>query len=219
MNENRVRSLEMMRRSLGVPVLLVNAENINDFIVEGSPLHPAFEFLSDVHKSDYIRIYLLHHYGGGWHDIKPTEISYSGAWDVFADPEVYFVGKPEIDGGAACVYDDEGSYMPHVWQGLVATNRWIGRAHTPLSRRLFDLINGVLDENYKQLSRSPAHNAYSHKDDRRNSKLIRRLLGRRYPLQWTLFGDLFHPLNYEFRHNFSRTLPFDAVENMGLNYR
>lgn len=219
MNENRVRSLELMRKNLGVPVILVSADNVNEFVVDEFPIHPAFEFLSDVHKSDYIRIYLLHHYGGGWHDIKPTGVSYSDVWRLFENPEVYFVGKPEIEGGAAEVYDDQGNYMPSVWSELVATNRWIGRAGTPLSQRLYGAINTVLDEYLKKLSKHPARSAYSHKKDKYNSKLFRKLLGWQYPLQWTLFGDLFHPLNYEFRDHVSSALPFDTVENMGLKYR
>ncbi|MEH6564954.1 MAG: capsular polysaccharide synthesis protein [Halopseudomonas sp.] len=219
MNENRLQSLEMMRKNLGVPVVLVGADNIGEYLVEGAPLHPAFSYLSDVHKSDYIRIYFLHHYGGGWHDIKPTGTSYFDAWDVFADPDVYFLGKPEIEGGAAQVYDSQGNYMPSVWKDLVATNRWVGRAYTPMSYSLYESINAVLDAHLNKLSKYPARKAYSHVNDKYNSKWYRKLLGSQYPLQWTLFGDVFHPLNYKFRNNVSRALPFDVVENMGLAYR
>jgi hypothetical protein len=34
------------------------------------PLHPAFKYLSYVHKSDYLRSYFMHFYGGGYADIK-----------------------------------------------------------------------------------------------------------------------------------------------------
>lgn len=40
------------------------------FILPEYPLHKAFEFLSAVHKSDYLRSYLLYHYGGGYSDVK-----------------------------------------------------------------------------------------------------------------------------------------------------
>ncbi|MGY8811828.1 MAG: hypothetical protein ACKVK5_12425, partial [Pseudomonadales bacterium] len=146
-------------------------------------------------------------------------VSYNDAWRVFKNPEIYFCGKPEINGGAAEVYDGDGRYMPSVWGDLVATNRWLGRAGTPLSQLLYDSINSVLDESFRQLSKHPARSAYSHKNDKYNSKFLRRVFKLQYPLQWTLFGDLFHPLNYKYRSHFSRELPFDLVENLGFNYR
>ena len=34
------------------------------------PLHPAYEHLSAVHRSDYLRAYLALHWGGGYCDLK-----------------------------------------------------------------------------------------------------------------------------------------------------
>lgn len=52
------------------PVELVDPGRLPEFIVPGRPLHPAYDFLSLNHKSDYLRAYFLYHYGGGYSDIK-----------------------------------------------------------------------------------------------------------------------------------------------------
>jgi hypothetical protein len=217
MNENRQRGFEMMQKYMGVPICLITELNINEFIVNGHPFHPAFQYLSPVHQSDYLRIYLLHHYGGGWHDIKPTMVSINPAWDSFKDPDVYLVGKPEIKGGPAKVFNNNGLWMPEYWRELVATNRWVGRAKTPFTYELYNAVNHFLDENMEDLRKNPARNAY----DKKKSGFFSGIYSgkNQYPLPYTVFGNLFHPLNYEYRNHFKRTLPFDEIENLGYPYR
>lgn len=220
MNENRIRSFELMKTNLGVPVCLVTKENIHEFILPDYPLHPAFQFLSDVHKSDYLRIYLLHHYGGAWHDIKPTRVNYSRVWDEFANPDVYFVGRAEIKGGPAKVFDRAGKWMPDCWADLVACGWWVGRPGTALTLEMFQNINLFLDQNFEALKKYPAQTPF---DKKKKSFLSRlpffHIEEKGYPLEWTVFGNIFHPLNYKYRSHVKNTLPFDRQYNLGLPYR
>jgi len=215
MNDNRLRSIEMMRDYMGVTVCLITSKNLDSFVVEGFPLHDTFPYLSAVHQSDYLRIYLLHHYGGCWHDVKPIMTNYDRAWKEFDDQNVYLVGKPEIKGGPAKVADKNGVWMPDQWSELVATNRWIGRAGTPLSEELFCDANRFLDEKRENLKKCPAKSAY----DKKNEHFWGKFIKNQYPLPWTVFGNLFHPLNYKFKQHIKRTLPFDEKENLGLPHR
>lgn len=220
MNENRTRSFEMMKSNLGVPLCLITKENIHEFILPEYPLHHTFQWLSDVHKSDYLRIYFLHHYGGGWHDIKPTLVNFKQVWDVFSDQEVYFVGRPEIEGGAAKVFDSEGNWMPDLWKDLVGCGWWIGRPNTPLSTDMYLKINELLDTNFELLKKYPAKTPF---DKKKKSKFswvpffTSKYKG--YPLPWTVFGNIFHPLNYKYRAHVKRNLPADEKYNAGLPYR
>src|SRR5690606_35753476 len=75
MNKNRQISFYTLVDNIEVPVFLIDRTTIKSVEVPAHPFHPTFPYLSAVHQSDYIRIYLLHHYGGGWHDIKATEVS------------------------------------------------------------------------------------------------------------------------------------------------
>ncbi|MBV5315724.1 MAG: hypothetical protein JZU47_20670 [Prolixibacteraceae bacterium] len=220
MNENRTRSLELMKANLGVPLCLITKENLNEFILPDNPLHPTFQWLSDVHKSDYMRIYLLHHYGGGWHDIKPTQVNFSGVWKEFDDPEVYLVGRPEIKGGPAKIFDKEGEWMPDCWPFLVGCGWWVGRPGTPLSLEMYQNINLFLDSNYEALKKYPAKTPFDRRKKNLFSKIpLFHLFHKGYPLPWTVFGNIFHPLNYKYRANVKNTLPFDSQYNLGLPYR
>ena len=220
MNENRTRSFEMMRSNLGVPLCLITKENLSEFILAEYPLHPAFQWLSDVHKSDYLRIYFLHHYGGGWHDIKPTLANFKQVWSEFDDQEVYFVGRPEIAGGPARVFDSEGRWMPDFWNDLVGCGWWVGRPRTPLSADMYQKINELLDVNYELLKRYPAKTPFDKKKKSKFSWIpFIKLKYKGYPLPWTVFGNIFHPLNYKYRAHVRQNLPADEKYNVGLPYR
>jgi hypothetical protein len=227
MNESRAKSFDVLLANIGVTVCLVNKETVSDFVQNKNPLHPAFEYLSAVHQSDYLRAYLLHHYGGGWHDIKATLMNYDIVWDHFLDLNVYLVGKPEVKGGPAQVFDREGRWMPDFWQELVSAIAWVGRPNTPLSLDLLKNMEAHLDANFELLKQNPGIHPREKKLESRNPltrffKTIEfRIKGKNpnYPLQWTFFGNFFHPLNYLYKNNVSNQLPVDEVKNAGIYHR
>lgn len=97
MTSNREQSVERIRRQNPyTDVVVVTPENIEEFVVDGHPLHPTYSDLSFVHRADYLRAYLMYHHGGAYLDIKP----YSGSIDSFfelleADPNLWAVGTGE----------------------------------------------------------------------------------------------------------------------------
>lgn len=227
MNESRTKSFEVLLANIGVTVCLVNRENVTDFVQTKKPLHPAFGYLSAVHQSDYLRAYLLHFYGGGWHDIKATLMNYEKVWDSFSDPNIHLIGKPEVKGGPARVFDQEGRWMPDFWQELVSAIAWVGRPSTPLSHALLQNMEAHLDANFELLKQNPGVHPREKKLEARNplTKIIKtmefRMKGKNpnYPLQWTFFGDFFHPLNYKFKNHISTQLPVDEEKNAGIYHR
>jgi hypothetical protein len=42
MNDNRIRSIEMMKDNMGESVCLITSKNLESFVVEGFPLHDTF---------------------------------------------------------------------------------------------------------------------------------------------------------------------------------
>lgn len=97
MSPNRLRGLESIRRfNADSEVILVTPDNLADFVVPSAPLHPIYENLSLVHRSDYLRGYLLHHHGGAYADIKVQRSSIAEAVDELnTNPELWFVGAPK----------------------------------------------------------------------------------------------------------------------------
>lgn len=100
MSANRERSVEVVRaENHDVVVELITASGVRAWEVEGHPLHPSYERLSAVHRSDYLRAYLMYHHGGAYLDIKP----YRGRISDFLtalddDPEIWAAGAPELAG-------------------------------------------------------------------------------------------------------------------------
>ena len=77
MNGDRKKAFEMLKRNIGASVELVTDTNLHEYNIPESPMHPAVcsKTLSAIHKADYLRVYFMHHYGGGYHDVKPHSAS------------------------------------------------------------------------------------------------------------------------------------------------
>jgi len=227
MNENRLLSLDLLVKNIGVPVFLINETNLKQIEIPNHPFHRAFPYLSAVHQSDYIRIYLLQHYGGGWHDIKATKVSFKDVWSEFINPNIYLIGRQERVGGPAAVFDEEDRWMPDFWQDLISVTSWVGRSDTKLSQAMLLEIEKLLDRNFELLKKYPAKHAREKKVIGKTfiSKSIvkfRNLLTGRnnnYPLPWTVFGNIFHPLNYKFKDHVNFNLPKDKIKNAGIYHR
>ena len=81
MNQNRLDGIESMKKITEVNVTLINVQNLDKYILPNYPLHLGYKYLSRVQKSDYLRCYFMHHYGGGYADIKRQ----TGSWKKFFD--------------------------------------------------------------------------------------------------------------------------------------
>ncbi len=75
MSENLKNAIKSLQDTSGVPVKIVTQHNLADYIVPGYPLHEAYDHLSFVHKSDYLRCYFMLHYGGGYSDVLKTALA------------------------------------------------------------------------------------------------------------------------------------------------
>ncbi|MFC4872439.1 hypothetical protein [Negadavirga shengliensis] len=227
MTEGRKKSFQYLIDHVGLPVILVEPGCLRSLILKEHPLHPCFPYLSAVHQSDYIRTYIWHHYGGAWHDVKATKTDISPVWKEFADPKTYFVGKPEHPNGTAKVHDDEGRWMPDYWKELVSVIAWVGRPYTAFSGAMYMAMHSYLDNYLDALKTNPGKHPREKSIMKGNlllygfKKLSYYFSGRdtRYPLPWTLFGNLFHPLNYKYREHIKRTLPTDLIKNAGIYHR
>jgi hypothetical protein len=137
------------------------------------------------------------------------------------------VGKPEHANGPARVYDNEGRWMPDYWQDLVSVIAWVGRPNTKFSEAMLLEMHAYLDGKLSALKKHPGKHPREKKIQSRTilgqqaKKVYHWLLGRdiHYPIPWTLFGNLFHPLNLTFKNHVRRNLPQDAIKNAGIYHR
>jgi len=96
MHGPRLGAFQALKRNVGVPVELVTEGNLRNFTVDWSPLHPAFEHLTAVHRSDYLWAYLGYHHGGGFHDVKAAFVSWAPYFDQLEEKkDKWLLGTPQ----------------------------------------------------------------------------------------------------------------------------
>lgn len=96
-NPARSRAVDDLRRSLAsAEFVLITPDNLDDDVVPGHPLHDCYTNLSYVHRSDYLRSYLMHHHGGAYVDLKRPMGDWSSAFDALeAAPDIWAAGGAE----------------------------------------------------------------------------------------------------------------------------
>lgn len=186
LSANRQRNLDRLREKLGVPVEFVTPATLDRWVVEGHPLHPAYESLSLVHRSDYLRAYLLHHHGGGYADLKAPVSSWAGAFDSAAeDPKAWVTGFREIS--AASVVRMPGTLGADIalnHRRLVGTCAFFVRSHTPFTAEWLREVERRLDYYAPQAREHPGG-------------VRGETVG--YPVSWTdLLGKIFQPLQLKY---------------------
>jgi hypothetical protein len=190
MPPKRVECLRKLEKSTGCKIMYLNPYNIDSFILPEHPLHPAYEFLSETHKADYLRCYLMHFYGGGYTDIKLQSGSWVKAFDDLDQSSAYVNGYPVLK---------EHTKPLHIgqWEKLIGTNAIICKANTPFTRMWYSKIMEVLDENLERLIKNPAKHPQAAAWD-----------GQGYPLEWTSTNaDIFHDVCMLFLNDIIRTVP------------
>lgn len=185
---NRARNLDRMKQILGVELILVTPENLSDWVVDGHPLHPAYENLALIHRSDYLRCYLMHHHGGGYCDIKEPLHSWGQVFDVFTDPEVWWAGSPELSPWTVSFVPGRlGRELRHHFAKMTMTSLMIARPRTPLTRELLEEVERRLDVLAPVLHGQ-------------NNGVFDEVEGYTRRVKWTsLLGDVLHPLELKYR--------------------
>ena len=193
MSARRFEAFQSLAANIGVPFRLVSEENLDRYVVDGHPLHPAFEHLHGVHKADYARVYLLHHYGGGYHDVKFRLESWADAWrteDWTENERVWIHGCRETNPEAVGHPPGEKEIQAQYGR-LVTLSAVICRPATPFSEALLDAVEDTLDRHADELRRCPGRNpggCYS------RDPFAMATRGE-YPLRWLqLLGEVAHPL-------------------------
>lgn len=198
----RSKCLETMKQNLGVRVDFLDAKAIGERILPDAPLHPGYQYLSAVHKSDYLRCYFLHHFGGGYADIK--SYSKDNNWKecfqkINKNKELEIVGSREIMGGSAIpAYN-----VPEVVENLLSMGFFIVRPQSYISSVWYTKMLEKMDESYQELKNHPAPYPFARKNDSKS---------KGYPLGWSeLLGDILHPILYNMH------IPFPYKKDGSLN--
>lgn len=183
LSANRLAGLTSLRAlNSEIPVILVGPENVEEWLVEGHPLPSAYENLSLVHRSDYLRAYLLHHHGGGYADVKRYHAGWGASFDAMdADPTIWAMGYPEVSARmAAQVPGRLGRHVRLHFSRLIGNGSYLVRPGTPLTAEWLAEAERRVESYEGLLAETPG-------DARGDNE--------GYPIGWTeILGEVFEPL-------------------------
>lgn len=193
--KNRLDCLQRLIEVSGCNVILVTTENLSHFLLPEHPLHPAYQYLSNVHKADYLRTYFMNFIGGGYSDVKATTGSWEKAFqDLSINPDKWINGYQELKGGV-------GKY-PGVnadeYYLLIGNCAYICKPDTPLTNQWYKEMIDFLDTKLNSLKLHPA----SHPRDYFGFD------GSEYPIGWNeMLGQFFHRACYHYKDRILQTVP------------
>jgi hypothetical protein len=206
MSDRRKYGLQTLSQT-GLEVILIHPGNLKDYLVE--PLHEGYQYLSEVHKSDYLRTYFMHYHGGAYSDIKPPSSDWTTSMDAFyLDHDAWVLGYKEFEYGCAIIKGDQAmtQTLQDHWYDLVGNCAYVCKPRTPFTTKWYHQMIQKLDSNLEKLKQFPAREI--------------RQLGQSdsphypYPIDWTeMLGQIFHPLVYQYRNHVHNTLPRPYCSN------
>jgi hypothetical protein len=180
MPPNRARALADIQERFEVN--LITPRTLAPWVLAEAPFHPSYNHLSLVHRSDYLRAYLMHHYGGAYLDIKREYGDVPGALKLLnASPDLWMGGFREL--GSDAVADEAGPTRRALRRHhglLIGMCAFAARPGTPITREWLDEVHHRLDRFAPSLERHPGD-----------------ALGRNpgYPIPWTgILGAVLQPL-------------------------
>ncbi len=184
MSDNRKKGLKSLEEKTMMKVTLITPENLEQYILPDYPLHKGYELLSLVHRSDYLRCYFMHHYGGGYADIKTFHHSWKKAFQKIksSKKDKFIIGYQEVGGVAQVggkLYDDLKFY----YRLLIGNGAYICKSNTCFTKEWYNELHNRMDVLYPKLIEHSKRNAD-------------------YPVPYTyLLGQIFHPLCLKYHRN------------------
>jgi hypothetical protein len=207
----RLNAFHNLQQNIGVPVTLITEDDIYRYNLTSDPIHPGWKYLSGIHKGDYLRVYFMHHYGGGYHDIK---FHNNIPWTTFFeaadnDSSIWVTGiREHSSGGIAC---DEGhrrypetwtcDQVKSNWENLVSNGAYIIKRNTTLTQQWMKRANDVLDSKLELLKLHPPPWSRCCLAPFTPESVA-------YPIRWAeLHGEIFHPLQHIYSDHIRYNLP------------
>jgi len=226
MSDTRKACLESLTNT-GLEVTLITPANLKEWIVPGHPLPAAYPYLSAVHRSDYLRAYMMHNYGGGYADLKMNTEDWTACVDRLDNaPEALGIGYTEKSAKGVAHIHRHQLHGKHYrgrepvsalkafagyrwlrlnWRSLIGSCAYVLRPQTTLTREWLGTIEARLAAAETALQTNPATDPRAKADPSDDSG---------YPLPWSFIcADIFHPLVYQNRARILHGLPMPSFKN------
>jgi hypothetical protein len=213
MSINRQNCLQSIVQNSKVNVVLVNGTNLKEWIKPEFPLHPAYEYLSLTHRSDYLRAYLMHHYGGGYTDIKHIGFDWNPYFDILISSENLLVsGYPMSDIAHVPHWLDDN--VKNAYNKLPGVGQFIFKSNTVITREWINMLHSVLDTKLDLLKQFPGHYHARAVTNGVHGYEIPEHYGSKYPLIWSeILADVILPVLYSNINCILLNMPYANMSN------
>lgn len=215
-SSNRKNGLFSIQNMSNCNVINVNKNNLHYFIKPEYPLHEGFKYLSDIHKSDYLRCYLMHHYGGGYSDIKKTSGSWHHLFDRLKNNNSLMAIGYKVDGIAFPEENNEelNKKLEDNFNNMMGVGFFIFKPYTELTMKWYNNMNERMDYYFDQLKKNPAKFSRESKDGTPVPWWEGGSKNTLYPISWNrILGQILYPLQLEYLKNIEKGIPDRADNN------
>lgn len=203
MSEQRKSCLENMK-IVHPNLMLVDSLNFKDFILKDHPIHDGFHLLSATHKSDYLRSYFMHHYGGGYSDIKNQSDSWKKIFKIIKENEFIGAGYREVSPHHLAINNKTISNVSD-FANFIGCGAFIFEPKTDLTLEWVEETTRLIENNYEALRRRDG--LYHPRATKRGAQQTN-LPPSGYPFDWIdVMGHIYHPIVYKYRHKIIKNLP------------
>lgn len=205
-----LKSLEDNFSLQNINFILVDEKKLSEYVKKsGVELHQGYKYLSETAKSDYLRCYFMHFFGGGYTDIKYANGKWKNSFlNLEKNKNKYCSGyreeKPE---DTAVVFDNNWNIVKEKtielkknYDKLLGMCCFIFKKNTPITLEWYNNIIKIMDNNLQKLkeypSKSPQQNLYGINPE------------YPHPIPWAgVGGVVLHPLFLKYKENLDYTLP------------
>ena len=212
LTKNREDAIKSIKNNCGIEFKLITKNNLSAYELSEHPFHPAYNYLSAVHKSDYLRTYFMHFYGGGYTDIKSHTNSWVPAFkELNQNDSAIALGYPEDkekDIAYVRHFITSGNkrklnrQMKNNYNKLIGNGSYIFKPKTIFSEIWLLECERRLSLSLNTLRKNPG-NLYGNNPG--------------YPLPWNaILGQIFHPLCLTFK---DRIIKNHTIRPICTNYR
>ena len=217
-SKNRQEALDSLRKKSNCNVEFIKKEDIKKYILDDYPLHPAFKYLSTIHQADYFRCYLMHHYGGGYSDLKKCQGDWSSLFNkLYNNKNIWAIGlkgRPHFGIAYPEEYTrKERQILKNNHDNLIGVGYFIYKKNTPLTTEWYEKLHERLDLYYEKLKENPA----SYPRESSNGKICPSWEAKsksvsnnstKYPLSWNrILGQINYPLQLKYINHIEGGIP------------
>lgn len=217
--QNRKASIQSLIDFSGCAINLVSLEDLKDYEVVESPIHPAFKYLSAVHRSAVLRSYFMYHYGGGYTDVKRCDFSWLPYFDQLNNSSYSFLGYYEKARGDVAIQCEDA--VKDYWANLVGNGCFIFKKRTDFAREWLKRTNALLDCKHEQLKQHPGWyhsraipNGIQGMSNEDFALFENEHKTTEYPISWgEPMGAIFQSLQFENKDAYCGGMPYINREN------